>query len=35
MNRLTMSPFSKILLAIDQVQTVPQRALECGAGLGG
>ncbi len=35
MNRLTMGQFSKVLLAIDKVHTIPQRALDCGPGLGG
>ncbi len=29
-----MCQFSKVLLAIDKVHTVPQRALDCGSGLG-
>ncbi len=28
-----MGQFSKVLLAIDKAHTVPQRALDCGAGL--
>ncbi len=30
-----MGQFSKVLLAIDNAHTVPQRALDCGPGLGG
>ncbi len=30
-----MDQYSKVLLAIDQVHTVPQRALDCAPGLGG
>ncbi len=30
-----MGQFSKVLLSIDNVHTVPQRALGCGTGLGG
>ncbi len=30
-----MGQFRKVLLAIDKVHTVPQRALDCGPGLGG
>ncbi len=30
-----MGQFSKILLAIDNAQAVPQRALDCGPGLSG
>ncbi len=30
-----MGQFSKVLLAIDKVHTVPQRALDWGPGLGG
>ncbi len=30
-----MCQFSKVLLAIDNAYTVPQRALDCGPGLGG
>ncbi len=30
-----MGQFSKVLLAIDNVHTVPHRALDCGPGLGG
>ncbi len=30
-----MCQFSKVILAIDNVYTVPQRALDCGPGLGG
>ncbi len=30
-----MGQFSKVLLSIDNVHTVPQRALDCGTGLGG
>ncbi len=30
-----MGQFSKVLLAIDHVHTVLQRALDCGPGLGG
>ncbi len=30
-----MSQFSKVLLAIDKVHTVPQRATDCRPGLGG
>ncbi len=29
-----MGQFSKILLAIDNAHTVPQRVLDCGPGLG-
>ncbi len=29
-----MGQFSKVLLAIDKVHTVPQRALDCRPGLG-
>ncbi len=30
-----MGKFSKVLLAIDNMHAVPQRALDCGPGLGG
>ncbi len=30
-----MGQFSKVLLAIDNAHTVPQRALDCGPDLGG
>ncbi len=30
-----MCQFSKVLLPIDKVHTVPQNALDCGPGLGG
>ncbi len=30
-----MGQFSKVLLAIDNAHTVPQRALNCGPGIGG
>ncbi len=30
-----MVQFSKVLLAIDKVHTVPQRALDCESGSGG
>ncbi len=30
-----MGQFSKVLLAIGNAHTVPQRALDCGPGLGG
>ncbi len=30
-----MGQFSKVLLAIDNANIVPQRALDCGLGLGG
>ncbi len=30
-----MVHFSKVLLAINKVHTMPQRALDCGPGLGG
>ncbi len=30
-----MGKFSKVLLAIDNAHTVPQRALDCRPGLGG
>ncbi len=30
-----MGQFSKVLLSIDNVDTVPQRALDCGPGLCG
>ncbi len=29
-----MSQYNKVLLAIDNAHTVPQRALNCGPGLG-
>ncbi len=29
-----MAQFNKVLLAIDKVHTVPQRALDCRPGLG-
>ncbi len=34
MNRLAMVQFSNVLLAIDKLYTVPQSALDCGAGVG-
>ncbi len=34
-NMLTMVQFSKVLLGIDKVHTVPQRVLDCRPGLGG
>ncbi len=30
-----MGQFSKVLLAIENAHTVPQKALDCGQGLGG
>ncbi len=30
-----MGQFSKVLLAIDNAHTLPQRALDCGPSLGG
>ncbi len=30
-----MGHFNNVLLAIDKAHTVPQRALDCGPGLGG
>ncbi len=30
-----MGQFSKVLLAIDNAHTVPQRVMDCGPGLGG
>ncbi len=30
-----MGKFSKVLLGIDNAHTVPERALDCGPGLGG
>ncbi len=33
-NRLTMGQFSKVLLAIGNAHTVPQRAMDCGPSLG-
>ncbi len=30
-----MGQFSNVLLAIDKLQILPQRTLDCGPGLGG
>ncbi len=30
-----MGQFNEVLLAIDSAHTIPQRALDCGPGLGG
>ncbi len=35
MNRLTMGQFSKVLLAINNAHTVPQRDLDCRPGICG